>query len=261
MKTLIIEDEKSAVRNLRNLIALNAPHLEIIAELEGIEDTIDWFKCHPMPDLIFMDIHLSDGSSFEIFDHITVTCPIIFTTAYDAYALKAFKVNSIDYLLKPIQARDIMRALEKLRLVSDAGKKTVGMNEHTIENLLKALGKPASYRTHFLIPSKGDKLTPLDVSSIFYFYIAEGTVYAVTEKQEKIVIPHTLDEIQAGLDPRQFYRINRQYIINRKAIKDIVVWFTGRLAINPVISTEEKMIVSRQKVTDFKTWFMGSTDL
>lgn len=259
MKTLIIEDEKAAVRNLKNLLAQNAPDLEIIGVLEGIADTIEWFRNNGMPELIFLDIHLSDGSSFEIFDHIKITCPIIFTTAYDEYALKAFKVNSIDYLLKPIRANDIIKALDKLKSLGDSGKKagTGNINEWDIQSLMQTLRSHGNYRTHFLIPAKGDKLIPLDVSTVLYFYIIDGTVYAVNAEQEKIIIPHTLDEVYASLNPLQFFRVNRQYVIARKSIKELTVWFTGRLAVNLIIPTEEKVIISRQKVTDFKEWFAG----
>lgn len=257
MKTLIIEDEKSAVRNLRNVLSLNAPEIEIIGELEGIRDTIEWFKINSMPDLIFMDIHLSDGSSFEIFDHIKITCPIIFTTAYDEYALKAFKVNSVDYLLKPIQAKDIVKALDKLKSLTDINKETVDFNEANLRNLMQTFRNQGNFRTHFLIPAKGDKLIPLEISSVFYFFIDNGTVYAIITDQKKVIIPHTLDEICSNINPIQFFRVNRQYIIARKAIKELIAWFTGRLVVNLIIPTEEKIIISRQKVTEFKEWFIG----
>lgn len=258
MKTLIIEDEKAAARNLKNLLAQNAPDLEIIGVLEGIADTLEWFKNNDMPELIFLDIHLSDGSSFEIFDHIKITCPIIFTTAYDEYALKAFKVNSVDYLLKPIRANDIIKALDKLKSLSHSGKKSDHINEMDIQSLMQTLRSHGNYRTHFLIPAKGDKLIPLDISTVLYFYINDGVVYAVTTEQKKIIVPNTLDEIYASLNPLQFFRVSRQYVIARKSIKDLVVWFTGRLAVNLIIPTDEKIIISRQKVTDFKEWFAGN---
>lgn len=258
MKTLIIEDEQAAVRNLKKILAQNAPELEIIGVLEGIADTIEWMNRNPMPELIFLDIHLSDGSSFEIFDHVKISCPIIFTTAYDEYALKAFKVNSIDYLLKPIRPNDVIKALDKLKMLSESGKNTGGVNETDIQRLMMTLRNQGNFRTHFLIPAHGDKLIPLDIGTVLYFYISEGVVYAVTDGQEKIAIPHTLDEIYANINPIQFFRISRQYVIARKAIKDLTVWFTGRLAVNLIVPTEEKVIVSRQKVSDFKEWFAGS---
>lgn len=260
MKTLIIEDEKTAIRNLRNLLSLNALYIEIVGELEGIEDTLEWFKENAMPDLIFMDIHLSDGSSFEIFDRITITCPVIFTTAYDAYALKAFKVNSIDYLLKPIQAQDINKALEKLKCLTNAGNDNTELPEKSIRQLIDTFKNREKYRTHFLIPSKSDRFTPLDISTVLYFYIIEGEVNAVTNDTEKIQMPYTLDEICTMVDPGQFFRVNRQYVIARKAVKNLNTWFTGRLVVNLIVPAEEKIIMSRQKVTDFKKWIEGNTD-
>lgn len=257
MKTLIIEDEQAAVRNLKKILMQNAPELEIIGVLEGIADTIEWMNRNPMPDLIFLDIHLSDGSSFEIFDHVKISCPIIFTTAYDEYALKAFKVNSIDYLLKPIRPQDVMNALGKLKMLCESGKNTEDANDTDIRRLLMTLRNQGNFRTHFLIPA-GDRLIPLEIGSVLYFYISDGVVYAVTDGQEKVAIPHTLDEICASINPIQFFRICRQYVIARKAIKVLTVWFTGRLVVNLVVPTEEKVIVSRQKVADFKEWFAGS---
>lgn len=258
MKTLIIEDEQAAARNLKKILAQNAPELEVVGVLEGIADTIEWFGRNSMPELVFLDIHLSDGSSFEIFDHIKITCPIIFTTAYDEYALKAFSVNSIDYLLKPLRASDVTKALDKMEMLVGSEKKNALTNETDIRSLIQTLRSQGNYRTHFLVPVKGDRLMPLDISTVLYFQILDGVVYAVTDRQEKVAIPHTLEEICASINPIQFYRISRQYVIARKAIQDLTVWFTGRLVVNLIIPTEEKVIVSRQKVADFKEWFAGS---
>lgn len=258
MKTLIIEDEQAAARNLKKILAQNAPELEVVGVLEGIADTIEWFGRNSMPELVFLDIHLSDGSSFEIFDHIKITCPIIFTTAYDEYALKAFSVNSIDYLLKPLRASDVTKALDKMEMLVGSEKKNALTNETDIRSLIQTLRSQGNYRTYFLVPVKGDRLMPLDISTVLYFQFLDGVVYAVTDRQEKVAIPHTLEEICASINPIQFYRISRQYVIARKAIQDLTVWFTGRLVVNLIIPTEEKVIVSRQKVADFKEWFAGS---
>ena len=163
MKAIIIEDEKAAVRNLTSLLGEVCPQIEIVTELDSIADTIEWFTDHSMPDLVFMDIHLADGSAFEIFEHVHITCPIIFTTAYDEYALRAFKVNSIDYLLKPIGRQDIEQALEKLTLFSSGNSKPTGPETNELVNLMRMLKKQESYKTHFLIPIKGDKLLPVSV--------------------------------------------------------------------------------------------------
>jgi len=179
MKAIIIEDEKAAVRNLTSLLGEVCPQIEIVTELDSIADTIEWFTDHSMPDLVFMDIHLADGSAFEIFEHVHITCPIIFTTAYDEYALRAFKVNSIDYLLKPIGRQDIEQALEKLTLFSSGNSKPTGPETNELVNLMRMLKKQESYKTHFLIPIKGDKLLPVSVDMILLFYIRDCQVKAV----------------------------------------------------------------------------------
>lgn len=253
MKVLIIEDERAAVRSLTNILAQVDSSIEVVDVLEGIDDTVEWFGSNPMPDIVFMDIHLSDGSSFELFDRISITCPIIFTTAYDEYALRAFKVNSIDYLLKPIRVDDVRKALDKLNVLTSSHSGDMD----SIRDMVSAMRRTSQYRSHFLIPAKGDRLIPLDVADVLYFYIEEGAVYAVTTHNEKLLIPHTLDEVAASIDPSAFFRVNRQYIISRSAVKDMAVWFTGRLVVNLTVDTDEKIIVSRQKVSDFKDWFSG----
>lgn len=253
MKTLIIEDEKAAVRNLRVLLSEVAPQMEVVAMLDSITESVAWFQTNPVPDVVFMDIHLADGSSFEIFEHVQIPCPIIFTTAYDEYALKAFKVNSIAYLLKPIGAADLKQALEKLHTLHAASdtEKSLGM-------LIRSLQKRESYKTHFLIPYKGDKLLPLAVEQVQYFCIADGITKAVVSDRESYVLPHTLDELTESLDPARFFRANRQYLISRNAVQDLDLWFNNRLAINLKIPTDDKILVSKLRVNEFKSWFSGN---
>lgn len=253
MKTLIIEDEKAAVRNLTALLKDVAPEIEIIASLDSVSETIEWFSEHPVPELVFMDIHLADGSAFEIFEHVEITCPIIFTTAYDEYAMKAFKVNSIDYLLKPIGEEDICRAMDKLRKLRIGSKP----DNDAFRQLIRSLKREESYRTHFLIPVKGDKLLPLSVDMIAYFYIAEGVVKIVTFSGKEYTVSQTLDELTELLNPALFFRVNRQYLIAREAVKDIDLWFNNRLAINLKIPVVDKILVSKARVGEFKDWFSG----
>lgn len=253
MKALIIEDEKAAVRNLQALLSEVAPDMEILAVLDSITETIDWFRASPAPDLIFLDIHLADGSAFEIFEHVEIRCPIIFTTAYDEYALKAFKVNSIDYLLKPIDRKDIQKALDKLKLLnSDSTNK-----EPDYTSLLRALKKEENYKTHFLIPVKGDKLLPVSADSILFFHIDEGVVKAMMADGKEYIFPQTLDELTDSLNPAFFFRVNRQYLISRKAVLDIDLWFNGRLSVNMKVPVPEKILISKARVSEFKEWFAG----
>lgn len=249
MKIVIIEDEKAAVRNLTVLLQEVTPESEIIATLDSITESIEWFKNHPQPDLVFLDIHLADGSAFEIFEHTSISCPVVFTTAYDEYALRAFKVNSIDYLLKPIGEDDIRRALQKLKTLCSARQDT-----KDIQQLLHTLRQEESFKTHFLVPVKGDKLLPLPIQQILYFYINDGIVKAVTTEGVEYLFPQTLDELTDCIQPNLFFRANRQYLISRKAIKDIDLWFNNRLSVNLVIPIPEKIVVSKVRVSDFKEW-------
>ena len=256
MKTIIIEDEKAAIRNLTSLLTEVCPQIEMVTELDSIAGTIEWFASHPMPELIFMDIHLADGSAFEIFEHIHITCPIIFTTAYDEYALRAFKVNSIDYLLKPIGRKDVEQALEKLSLFSSNTSRPAGLETDELLKLIRSLKKQESHKTHFLIPVKGDKLLPVSVDMIMLFYIKDCQVKAVLTDNTEYSFPQTLDELTECLDPALFFRANRQYLLSREAIKDIDLWFNSRLSINlrhPVAG--EKILVSKARVAEFKEWF------
>lgn len=255
MKILIIEDEKAAVKNLTALLEEVAPNAEVCGVTDSIHDTLAWLKHNPVPDLVFMDIHLADGSSFEIFEQTDIKCPIIFTTAYDEYSLKAFRVNSIDYLLKPIGEKDIRRALDKLTLLKSS--RTEDSGNEQLMRFIKTMTGERKYKSHFLIPGKGDKLIPLAISSVLFFRIEEGLVKAVTKDFENILFPHTLDELAESLDPQVFFRINRQYLISRDAIRDIELWFHGRLSISLNSKDTEKIIVSKARVGDFKKWFSG----
>ena len=252
MKAILIEDEKAAVRNLKALLAEVAPQVEVVAVLDSITESIAWFHTNLLPEVVFMDIHLADGSAFEIFEHVQIACPIIFTTAYDEYALKAFKVNSIDYLLKPIGSDDLKQALGKLHTLH-AGSDS----EEQLSTLIRSLHKREQYKTHFLIPYKGDKLLPLTIEQVQYFCIADGITKAVVSDCESYTLPHTLDELTECLDPTRFFRVNRQYLISRPAVRDIDLWFNNRLAINLKVAVEEKILVSKLRVNDFKAWFSG----
>ena len=255
MKAIIIEDEKAAVRNLTSLLHEIHPETEIVTVIDSIADTIEWFSANAAPDLVFMDIHLADGSAFEIFEHIHITCPIIFTTAYDEYALHAFKVNSIDYLLKPIGKEDMERAFAKLNhLTAKSEASETALPDFL--SLMRSLRKQESYKTHFLIPAKGDKLLPISVEMIRLFYIKDCQVKAVLADGTEHAFPQTLDELADCLNPDLFFRANRQYLLSREAIKDIDLWFNSRLSINlhhPVMN--EKILVSKARVAEFKEWF------
>ena len=250
MKALIIEDEVLAAQSLQKLVTEVAPDTEIVDVLQSIEESVAWFDENPMPDLVFMDIHLADGSSFAIFEKTQITCPIIFTTAYDEYALKAFEVSSIDYLLKPINRNDLERAMNKFKIL--VGEKT-GNNE-AIELLLSQIGLKKNYKSCFLVPER-DKLIPLPTSNIAYIYIDTKTVKTIALDEHVYYMSQTLDEIMSQLNPDDFFRANRQFIVARKAIKDITVWIGNKLSLNLLVKVPEKIIISKAKVSEFKEWF------
>ena len=252
MKALIIEDEKAAVRNLEALLAEVAPDTKIICTLDSITDSVAWFEANPAPDVVFMDIHLADGSAFDICAQVDITCPIIFTTAYDEYALRAFKVNSVAYLLKPISRADLQEAMHKLELL---GLQPKVEKQPDLSEIIRSLKKEESYKTHFLVPVKGDKFLPVSVDSIQYFYISNGLVKAVDGDGKEFVFSQSLDELADLLNPHDFFRANRQFIGSRKAVSDISLWFNGRLAINLKVSVPEKIIISKAKASELKDWF------
>lgn len=250
MKTLIIEDEKAALRNLKAAMKEVDADFEIVGETDSVTGTLEWFASHPMPELVFMDIHLADGSAFGIFEQADITCPIIFTTAYDEYALQAFRVNSIAYLLKPISSSDLQKAIDKLKMLEGAVHPTIDF-----QAVMHALKREESYKTHFLVPVKGDRFVPVSVEQISYFYIDGGAVKAVTQSAEMFDFQQTLDELAEQLNPRQFFRANRQYIIAHKAIMGVSLWFGGRMVLQLTPPTEEKVIISKARVSAFKDWF------
>lgn len=256
MKIFIVEDEKAALNNLKALISEINPKAEIIGESDTVCNTIEWFKSNAMPDLVIMDIHLADGSAFEIFDYVDITCPIIFTTAYDEYALRAFKVNSIDYLLKPINKDELRNAFAKYELLFN-GNKTKDEDDSLIRRIIGEIKKENNYKTHFLIPVKGDKFIPLEVDSIMLIYISEGIVKAVDNDNNQYVFSQTLDELTEMLNPKLFFRANRQFLVSKKAIRDVSIWFNGRLVLNLKnnILIDERIIVSKARASDFKEWF------
>ncbi|MDR2058238.1 MAG: LytTR family DNA-binding domain-containing protein [Dysgonamonadaceae bacterium] len=253
MKAIIIEDEIVAAQALQTLIKEVNPDIQLMLVLQSIDESVEWFQTSPPPDLVFMDIHLADGSAFNIFERTTISCPIIFTTAYDEYALKAFEVNSIDYLLKPINKTDLARAIDKYKNFSFHS----GNNTDLINKLLVSIKQnTVSYKSYFLVPEK-DKLIPLATRDIAYIYIDAKMVKAVTFDERVYYMDTVLEDLMRLLDPKLFFRANRQYIIAHKAVKDVSLWFGSKLSVNLNVATSERIIVSKVKVGEFKKWFAG----
>ncbi len=251
MKALIIEDETAAAINLEALLRKVEPSLQIEAVLESVGESVEWLSSHPMPDLIFMDIHLADGESFRIFDRVEIDCPIIFTTAYDQYALEAFKVNSIDYLLKPITQNDLQRALDKLHRLSVTERRSISERVTS----LAAEASKASQNV-FLIQVR-DRIRPLKFDEAAYFYTSDERVTVHTFSGEVLAMDKTLETLSAMLPENDFFRANRQFIVSRGAIRDISVWFGSRLALNLILDTPERIIISKARVPRFKQWLVG----
>lgn len=253
MKAVIIEDERLAADLLKNIIKQLDEDIEIITTLQTIEDSVEWLNNNEHPDIMFVDIHLADGSSFSIFEKTEVRCPIVFTTAYDEYALKAFEVNSIDYLLKPINKDDLQRALNKYKNFKGDNK---DLDYKKFVNRFLSEGNVNNYKEYFLVPER-DKLIPLAAKDIAYIYIDLRLIKAVTFSGKVHYLNQNLDEIMNQLNPKKFFRANRQYIVAHESIKDVSMWFGNKISLNLVILTEEKIIVSKARVSEFKNWFMS----
>jgi len=251
MKALIIEDETPAAKQLVSILK-KLDNIKVVDILDSIKSTVRWFENNPLPDVVFMDIHIADGSAFKIFDFIEINCPIIFTTAYDEYAINAFKVNSVDYLLKPISQEAVEKAFKKINRL--AGSNTV---QNEIGRIIKDLNLVKSYKTHFLVSVKGSKMVPLQASDVAFFYISEGKVNAITFDKNEFLLDFTLDELSTKLNPNDFFRANRQFIISKNAVKEVDSWFNGRLSVVLNVPVPEKILISRTRVGEFKDWFTG----
>lgn len=250
MKVVLIEDEIAASDNLTFLLHSINPDIEILKVLDSVKTAIEYFSNPNQAELVFMDIHLADGISFEIFDEIDIKIPIIFTTAYDQYAIKAFKVNSIDYLLKPIDEDELAEALKKFKNKSrEDGSMNAQMNG--MLQLLQA--KTKSYKTTYLVHQR-DELIPVNTEGIAYFYIDTGVVKAVTTENKTYSIDKKLEDIEVELNPENFNRINRQFIIQKNAISNIKHYFNGKLIVNINPISKERIVVSKAKATEFKKW-------
>lgn len=247
MKVLIVEDETAAARNLQSLLVRLEPDIEVAGVTESIVDTVEWFELNGMPDLVFMDIHIADGESFRIFELTDVDAPIIFTTAYDSYALEAFKVNSIDYILKPLKEDDLQRALAKWRRLSNA-------EQTDYKARVTSLAASQNSKNDVFLVHVKDKIIPLKTSDICYFYTSAERVTAYAVDGSVYPIAKTLEALQTQLPEYEFFRANRQFIVSRSGVKDISLWFGSRLVVNMNIETPERIVISKARVPEFKRW-------
>jgi len=249
MKVLIIEDEIPAAKRLSNLVTQFKPEAQILEVIDSVDGAIKWLNTFEKPDLLFMDIQLSDGLSFDIFNHTEIQSPIIFTTAYDQYTLKAFKVNSVDYLLKPIDPNELEKAFLKFDKIF---RQPQAYDKSAIENLLKVMTQK-EYKSRFLV-KVGQQLTYISVEDISYFYSDDGLLCVKTNNGKRHILDYTLDQLEQVLDPSQFFRINRKIITRINAINKIHTYFNSRLKLELQPKTELEVIVSRDRVNDFKKW-------
>lgn len=248
MNVLIIEDEESAFENLKRILLASDPTITILDWIQSVEESIKWFMANASPDLLFLDIHLSDDLSFKIFESVKVTCPVIFTTAFDEYAIKAFELNSVDYLLKPITIDKVEKAISKYH---SSNNKYAAHYDALIQDLKKiTIGQ--NYKERFLV-NKGDELIIIPTSEIAYFH-KDNNTYLVLNNGDKHPINFTLDELVKSLAPSIFYRVNRQIIVNINAIAKITLWFKGKLKLRLIPEFNDAVLISREKSSDFKSW-------
>ncbi len=249
MKTLIIEDERPAALRLKKLIKECAPKAEILEVIDSVEDAVKWLNTFEQPDLIFMDIQLADGLSFDIFQQTTIKSPVIFTTAYDQYSLKAFKVNSVDYLLKPIDPEELTKAMKKFEEIF---KKPQTYDSSAIQALLNNI-QSKKYKERFLVKT-GQEFSYIPINDIAYFYSEDKIVCAKNVNGKRHILDYTLDQLEECLDPDFHFRINRKYIAKLSSINKINTYFNSRLKLELLPSPNDDVIVSRERVGNFKGW-------
>lgn len=258
MRILIIEDEKPAAEKLELLLKKYNPEMEVLSKISTVEKSIKYLEENQNNvDLIFLDIQLTDGLSFDIFKSVKVETPIIFTTAFNEYAVDAFKLNSIDYLLKPLSYDELVSALDKIKSLKEnlpSNKPKSNISTEQISSLLTQLNP--KYKTRFLIKIR-DRIKSIDVKDIYCFYAEGRTAFILTNENRKFIIDHTLEELTNELDPQKFFRVNRTFIINIAYITDVIVYSISRLRIKLPVEFEKEIIVSREKVSEFKAWYGG----
>ncbi len=254
LKVLIIEDEPFAQQELKRLLAQLSHPVEVVDCIDSVEDSIEWFQNQKSPDIIFMDIQLSDGLCFEIFKTVKINAPVIFTTAFDEYAIRAFKVNSIDYLLKPVELQQLENSLNKYKeLKNQYSFNEQKINLDQLEEILQQARPKTLYKSRF-IAKVGDQIKYIKSEDIAYFFAEDNIVFLVTENQGKYIVDYSLNELENYLEPRIFFRINRSFYVNIKSIVKVHKFFNSRLKIELKPSVEEDILISRIKVPEFLSW-------
>ena len=256
MKVLIIEDEELAVKKLRKTLNAVDESAEVVGVADSIRSSVNWLQNNPSPDIILLDIELCDGQSFEIFDKVDVKSTVIFTTSYDEFALKAFKVNSVDYLLKPVQKEDLHVAIEKYKKLKTLYKDANESPVFNIENLVKELQQKMQgkeYRKRFLV-KQAQKLVSIETDQIAYFYSDGRLNFFKTFDNKKFVVDYTMDELEEMLDPEKYFRISRSFYVSINSVDQIHDYFGNRLMLYLKPQVDKEALVSRERVSDFKRW-------
>ncbi len=252
MKIIIVEDEALAAERLSDLIRQYDQEIEVLALIDSVEDAVEWFGNHEPPQLAFFDIQLADGLSFEIFEQTNIKCPIIFTTAYNEYALRAFKVNSIDYLLKPIDADELSKAFDQFFLLQQKTKSPpVAPSAEMLQEVLQMIQR--KYKTRFVVKA-GHQLLSIPIEEIAFFYSEHKTVWVKTIQGKKHALDYTLEQLEALVDPQIFFRLNRKYLAAYPSIIQATAYSNSRLKIKLQDNDEEEIVMSREKVGAFKRW-------
>lgn len=249
MNIIIIEDELKAAKSLAALIAKLRPSAKILAQLQSIEGAVNYLTRNEQPDLIFMDVQLSDGLCFEIFKAVKIHCPIVFCTAYGEYAMEAIKANGIDYLLKPFSKEDLEEAFEKVENFKNFFQQN---NQPDLDGLLKRIGLEEGKKSFLVF--KDNKYTTIQTDQIAFFYISYDSATIMTFQEEKYFITQSLDQVQALVSSKQFYRLNRQYLVNFSAVKEVEHYFARKLLVKLVIPSPEKLLIGKEKTTGFLSW-------
>ncbi len=251
MKVVIIEDEHLTAERIATLLGQIDPGIEVISIIDSVKRSVEWFKEGQKADLVFMDIQLADGLSFDIFDRITIDAPVIFITAFQEYAIKAFKVNSVDYLLKPVTEDDLRAALDKYRRYHNRELSIPTIGGDLLQNIREMISKP--YKSRFMV-RVGDHIKTVDVANILYFFSLQKGTYLHTSDKHTYVVDYTLGRLEELLDPLQFHRINRRYLITHRAISDVITLSSSKLKVILAHSDDDEVYISRERVTTFKEW-------
>lgn len=248
MKTIIIEDENLTAKRLEGLLHKYDPFIEVLTILPSVKEAVEWFDKHAAPDLVFMDIHLEDDLAFKIFEKINLSVPVIFTTAYDEYMIQAFKVNSIDYLLKPVNYDELVQALQKFASLKNQ------FAQPGMETLLKLIGqKEPEYKSRFMI-TVGTKIRSIETSEIAYFYSEDKLTFLVTKDGHSLPIDFSLDKLTTLMNPRDFFRISRQFLVSFSSVQTVHTHIKGKLKLDLVPKSKIEVLVSGDRMTDFKEW-------